>query len=87
MFTRWQAEGGESSGNVGRFCLWMVNHRYLTEYQAAMLARGHAEGFFLDSYKVLDRLGKHYPECRESPASLAAALLDDGHILRSVLPD
>ncbi len=36
----------------------MVSNRYLTEYQAQLLARGHADGFFLNEYKVLDRLGK-----------------------------
>ena len=36
----------------------MVANRYLTEYQATLLARGHADGFFLSEYKILDRLGK-----------------------------
>lgn len=58
MFHRWQTEGGPAVDNAGRFSVWMVTNRYLTEYQAALLARGHADGFFLDSYKILDRLGK-----------------------------
>jgi serine/threonine protein kinase len=58
MFARWQQEAGESSANLAKFASWMVAHRYLTEYQASLLARGHAEGFFLNDYKVLDRLGK-----------------------------
>ena len=36
----------------------MVANRYLTEYQASLLARGHADGFFLGDYKIMDRLGK-----------------------------
>ena len=36
----------------------MVANRYVTEYQATLLARGHADGFFLNEYKILDRLGK-----------------------------
>src|SRR5437868_6322642 len=36
----------------------MVQHRYLTDYQAGLLARGHADGFFLNEYKILERLGK-----------------------------
>jgi serine/threonine protein kinase len=36
----------------------MVAHRYLTEYQATLLARGHADGFYLNQYKILDRLGR-----------------------------
>ena len=37
---------------------WMVAQQYVTEYQAALLARGHADGFFLNEYKILDRLGQ-----------------------------
>ena len=33
-------------------------HKYVTEYQASLLVRGHADGFFLNEYKILDRLGK-----------------------------
>src|SRR5438034_8189826 len=40
------------------FSKWMVANKYLTEYQASLLARGHADGFFLNQYKILDRLGK-----------------------------
>jgi serine/threonine protein kinase len=58
MFARWQEAAGEGSGNLARFAAWMVANKYLTEYQATLLARGHAEGFFLDEYKILDRLGK-----------------------------
>ena len=36
----------------------MVQNRYVTDYQATLLARGHADGFFLNEYKILDRLGK-----------------------------
>jgi serine/threonine protein kinase len=36
----------------------MVANRYLTEYQSTLLARGHADSFFLNEYKILDRLGK-----------------------------
>jgi serine/threonine protein kinase len=58
MYERWQKEAGEGAGNPARFTSWMVANRYLTEYQAALLSRGHGEGFFLNDYKVLDRLGK-----------------------------
>src|SRR5436309_1074042 len=57
MFGRWQGEAGGDANNTARFAAWMVAHKYLTEYQASLLARGHAEGFFLGEYKVLDRLG------------------------------
>jgi serine/threonine protein kinase len=58
MFARWQEESKDSATNLAKFAAWMVAHKYLTEYQASLLARGHAEGFFLNDYKILDRLGK-----------------------------
>jgi serine/threonine protein kinase len=58
LFTRWERESGGHAANLARFASWMVANKYLTEYQAGLLARGHADGFFLGDYKVLDRLGK-----------------------------
>src|SRR4051812_32634344 len=58
MFARWQEEAKDQATNLVRFASWMVANKYLTEYQATLLARGHAEGFFLGDYKILDRLGK-----------------------------
>lgn len=58
MYARWQEEARDGAGNTARFASWMVAHKYITEYQAALLSRGHADGFYLNEYKVLDRLGK-----------------------------
>jgi serine/threonine protein kinase len=58
MFARWQEEAKDAANNLARFAAWMVANKYLTEYQASLLARGHADGFFLNDYKVLDLLGK-----------------------------
>jgi serine/threonine protein kinase len=58
MFARWQQEAKDAAGNLAQFASWMVTNKFLTEYQAQLLARGHAEGFFLNEYKILDRLGK-----------------------------
>src|SRR5260221_7206682 len=58
MFARWNHEARESATDVAQFAKWMVANKYLTEYQASLLARGHADGFFLNQYKILDRLGK-----------------------------
>ncbi len=58
MYARWQEEAKDASTNLARFAAWVVANRYLTEYQAGLLARGHADGFFLGEYKVLDRLGQ-----------------------------
>jgi serine/threonine protein kinase len=58
MFQRWQSEAQEGRNHAGEFAKWMVRNSYLTEYQATLLARGHAEGFFLNQYKILDRCGR-----------------------------
>jgi serine/threonine protein kinase len=58
LYERWQKEAGAGAGNVVQFTRWLVANRYLTEYQAGLLSRGHADGFFLNQYKILDRLGK-----------------------------
>jgi serine/threonine protein kinase len=58
LFARWQDEAKEGAGNLVRFMAWMVSNKFVTEYQATLLARGHADGFFLNEYKILDRLGK-----------------------------
>jgi serine/threonine protein kinase len=58
MYARWQQEAKDRSSDLAHFASWMVANKYLTEYQAQLLARGHAEGFFLNEYKILERLGK-----------------------------
>jgi len=58
MYARWQEEAKDGATNLTRFASWMVANRYVTEYQARLLALGHADGFLLNDYKILDRLGK-----------------------------
>src|SRR5207248_1550552 len=58
LFTRWNQEAKDNATNLGMFARWVVANKFLTEYQATLLARGHAEGFFLNGYKIIDRLGK-----------------------------
>lgn len=58
MYARWDEASGEHAHDLSAFLQWLVKEKYLTEYQATLLGRGHAEGFFLNQYKVLDRLGK-----------------------------
>jgi eukaryotic-like serine/threonine-protein kinase len=36
----------------------LITGKHLTDYQAALLMRGHADGFFLGPYKILDRIAK-----------------------------
>ena len=58
LFARWQEESRDGANNINRFAAFMVANRFVTEYQASLLVRGHADGFFLGDYKILDRLGK-----------------------------
>ncbi|MBM4071851.1 MAG: hypothetical protein FJ271_23440 [Planctomycetes bacterium] len=56
---RWLGEAKEP-GNVGHFARWLVANKYVTEYQASLIVKGHAdaEHFFLNQYQILDRLGR-----------------------------
>ena len=36
----------------------LVGAKHLTEYQAALLSRGHSEGFFLGPYRILELIAK-----------------------------
>src|SRR4051812_37654816 len=58
LFSRWQAEAGDQFGNLKKFADWMGAQNYLTEYQAALLIKGHADVFCRGDYKILDRLGR-----------------------------
>jgi len=60
MFQRWLADARENAANLAQFTKWLVAHEYVTDYQAALLAKGHGDPnvFFLDQYKIMDRLGR-----------------------------
>jgi serine/threonine protein kinase len=58
LYERWLKEAKDNAGDVERFRRWMVGHHYLTDYQASLLCKGHAGGFFIGEYKILDRLGR-----------------------------
>ena len=49
---------GRDADDLEAFRRVLVAHRHLTEYQAALLMRGHSEGFFLGEYKILELLAK-----------------------------
>ena len=60
-YQRFQKESeaeGKSKTDIDRFRRYLVRQRLLTEYQAHMIQRGRAEGFFIGGYKILDRIGK-----------------------------
>jgi serine/threonine protein kinase len=56
---RWKVEGKDRVGSMRHYLKWIVANNYLTEYQASLISRGHADehDFFLGQYKIQDRLG------------------------------
>ncbi|MBL8795753.1 MAG: serine/threonine protein kinase [Planctomycetia bacterium] len=58
LYDRWLKEAKDGAGDVERFRRWLVGHHYLTDYQANLLCKGHADGFFISEYKILERLGR-----------------------------
>jgi serine/threonine protein kinase len=57
---RWltEAPDRDAAADVGRFARWLADREYITDYQASMLLRGHADRFFFNEYKLLERVGK-----------------------------
>jgi serine/threonine protein kinase len=55
---RWRGESKATDAEVDSFRKYLVARRLLTEYQAAMVQRGHAEGFYVGGYVIQDRIGK-----------------------------
>jgi serine/threonine protein kinase len=58
VYQRWVAEAGKDANSLDRFTSWLVDREYLTRYQAALLIRGHGDHFYLNQYKILDRIGQ-----------------------------
>src|SRR5262249_48735499 len=58
MYQRWQTEARDAASNLAVFARWLVGNQYVTEYQASLVSRGHADSFFINQYKILDRLGR-----------------------------
>src|SRR5690242_1435307 len=56
--SRWRAETGAADDQVAKFRRYLIARGYLTDWQAHMVQRGRAEGFFIGGYKILDRIGK-----------------------------
>jgi serine/threonine-protein kinase len=55
---RWRAEAGSQADDLDRFAKWLVANRYVTDFQATLLARGQTDRLVLGPYKLLDRIGK-----------------------------
>jgi eukaryotic-like serine/threonine-protein kinase len=53
---RWRSQSQAGTG-AEDYARWLAANQYLTDYQAGVLLRGRAGPFFLNEYKLLDRLG------------------------------
>jgi len=58
MHQRWKTDAKDNAGNVQLFGKWLIANKYITEYQCELLFRGKVDNFFLNDYKILDRLGQ-----------------------------
>jgi eukaryotic-like serine/threonine-protein kinase len=58
MHQRWESGAGKDVGDLDAFLKWLVATGYVTEYQAGLLGQGHADNFFLNQYKILERIGR-----------------------------
>jgi serine/threonine protein kinase len=58
LYRKWKEEKPGSDERVDSLRRFLVHRRALTEYQAALVQRGRADGFFIGGYKILDQIGK-----------------------------
>lgn len=57
IFQQWNAQASDREDSE-QFRRFLILNGYATEYQAALLSHGRTEGYFINDYKILDRLGK-----------------------------
>ena len=55
---RWQAEARDSADDPVQFTRWLTAKQLVTDYQAALAARGYTDGFLIHHYTILEPLGK-----------------------------
>ena len=80
LHKRWQAVAGARVSLDG-FCSWLVANQHLTTYQADLLRRNRGDHFFLNQYRILERVGKG------RSAGVYRALDGEGRVVaRKVLP-
>jgi serine/threonine protein kinase len=60
VYQQWKKQGLPSglASDVDRFAKWLVANHYLTAYQAQQLVLGQTDHFFLNHYRLLDRIGQ-----------------------------
>jgi serine/threonine protein kinase len=80
VYQQWLKEASDRE-DVDEFRSFLVKHGRATEYQAALLAHGRSEGYFIDRYKILERIGQG------RMAGVYRAVTDDGKTVAvKVLP-
>jgi eukaryotic-like serine/threonine-protein kinase len=80
VFQRWLKETRDLE-DVDAFRAFLVKNGYVTDYQAALLSHGRSEGYFIDRYKILERIGQG------RMAGVYRATTDDGQTVAvKVLP-
>jgi serine/threonine protein kinase len=57
LYQLWRSTARDPA-NVTHFSRWLVDNRYVTEYQIGLLLLGRSGSFFLNEYKLLERIGK-----------------------------
>jgi serine/threonine protein kinase len=58
MYQRWQTTAGTRSSELDGFLKWLVATGYVTDYQASLLGQGHGDGYYINQYKILERVGR-----------------------------
>jgi serine/threonine protein kinase len=58
LYDRWLVQGGDKVTSAPHFLRWLVAGQHLTEYQAGLVSKGLVDDYFLNQYKILDRLGR-----------------------------
>jgi len=56
LHQRWSREA-KVAADVEAFARWLVAKQYVTAYQAERLLQGKTDHYFLNQYKLLDRIG------------------------------
>lgn len=54
---KWKTDPKASDADVDGFRKFLVREKVLTEYQAALIQRGRAEGFLIGEYVIQERIG------------------------------
>lgn len=58
MYQRWQGQAKNAAGDLNQFSRWLVSNNYATDYQINLLLKGHTESFYLNQYRIMERIGK-----------------------------